>query len=278
MNSLYPGSHSKSSTTLRIVLTISLSLAAAQVMAQSNTFPSSGNVGIWTTNPLSSLQVGDGTSGSRVRIEGTEPYALGLKLGAAGVYAWMGVTSVGNYQFSDQAGNALVTFLQNGNVGIGTTTPSAKLDVNGSINVSGNIAAKYQDVAEWVPATESMEPGTVVALNPDEPNQVMPSSQPYDTAVAGVVSAEPGLILGEAAPSKAQIATYGRVRVKVTANPEPIRIGDLLVTSGKAGIAMKSLPIEIAGRAMHQPGTIIGKALEPLPTGEGNILVLLSLQ
>jgi hypothetical protein len=41
---------------------------------------------------------------------------------------------------------------------------------------------------------------------------------------------------------------------------------------------MKSTPIEVQGRAFHQPGTIIGKALEPLPSGEGDILVLLSLQ
>jgi hypothetical protein len=29
---------------------------------------------------------------------------------------------------------------------------------------------------------------------------------------------------------------------------------------------------------MHRPGTLIGKALEPLSEGEGEILVLLSLQ
>jgi hypothetical protein len=29
---------------------------------------------------------------------------------------------------------------------------------------------------------------------------------------------------------------------------------------------------------MHMPGTLIGKALEPLATGKGEILVLLSLQ
>jgi hypothetical protein len=31
-------------------------------------------------------------------------------------------------------------------------------------------------------------------------------------------------------------------------------------------------------RSFHQPGTIIGKALEPLASGKGEILVLLSLQ
>jgi hypothetical protein len=36
--------------------------------------------------------------------------------------------------------------------------------------------------------------------------------------------------------------------------------------------------MEINGRQFHQPGTIIGKALEPLDGGVGEILVLLSLQ
>jgi hypothetical protein len=34
----------------------------------------------------------------------------------------------------------------------------------------------------------------------------------------------------------------------------------------------------IGGRQLHAPGTLIGKALEPLPSGTGEILVLLSLQ
>lgn len=165
-----------------------------------------------------------------------------------------------------------------GNVGIGVINPTVALDVNGSVNVSGNIAAKYQDVAEWVPASETMEPGTVVVLNPEKANQVMPATHPYDTLVAGVVSANPGLSLGVSAATKEQIATVGRVQVKATANGHPIHIGDLLVTSGKSGVAMKSEPMEIQGRSFHQPGTIIGKALEPLEKGEGKILVLLSLQ
>jgi hypothetical protein len=38
------------------------------------------------------------------------------------------------------------------------------------------------------------------------------------------------------------------------------------------------MAVEVAGVKMHRPGTVIGKALEPLERGEGEILVLLSLQ
>jgi hypothetical protein len=41
---------------------------------------------------------------------------------------------------------------------------------------------------------------------------------------------------------------------------------------------MKSVPVEIGGVRIHRPGTLIGKALEPLEKGTGEILVLLSLQ
>jgi hypothetical protein len=154
---------------------------------------------------------------------------------------------------------------------------STGLTVTGSVNVSGNIAAKYQDVAEWVSAVEEFPAGTVVVLDRNTPNRVTMSRDAYDIAVAGVVSEKPGIVLGEEGPSKVKVATTGRVRVKVDATV-PIRIGDLLVTSDKPGIAMRSEAIQISGRKLHQPGTLIGKALEPLASGQGEILVLLSLQ
>ncbi|HJT65129.1 MAG TPA: hypothetical protein VJ749_01675 [Pyrinomonadaceae bacterium] len=148
----------------------------------------------------------------------------------------------------------------------------------GNVTVSGNIAAKYQDMAEWVPARQQLIAGTVVTLDPEKSNQVMASTQAYDTRVAGVVSSQPGIALGESGSSKLLVATTGRVKVKVDATRSPIRIGDLLVTSDKEGFAMKSEPITIGGRQIHAPGTLIGKALEPLASGTGEILVLLSLQ
>lgn len=188
--------------------------------------------------------------------------------------------SLANYPGGTETVRMVVKF--NGNVGIGNTAaaidPQERLVVDGNINVSGNINAKYQDIAEWVPASNDLSPGTVVVLNHERTNEVMSSRVSYDTSVAGVVSTQPGVVLGEAGASKEQIATTGRVLVWVDASAAPIRIGDLLVTSDKPGMAMRSEPLEIGGRKLHQPGTIIGKALEPLDRGTGQILVLLSLQ
>lgn len=180
-----------------------------------------------------------------------------------------------------------------GKVGIGTTPVGAStniLEVAGNVGVTGNIHAtgditahgalyaKFQDIAEWVPAKTDLTPGTVVILNHERDNEVMASNGAYDTSVAGVVSLQAGLNLGIPGEGKEAIATTGRVKVRVDATAAPIRIGDLLVTSDIPGTAMRSQPMDLNGRKFHQPGTIIGKALQPLDAGQGEILVLLSLQ
>ena len=177
-------------------------------------------------------------------------------------------------------GTVALSAQANGTVGVGTGSPDAsyKLDVVGNVRVSGNIAAKYQDVAEWVETSQALPAATVVVLHANRSNHVVASSRAYDTRVAGVISSQPGLILGERAENKVLVATTGRVKIKVDATRGAIRVGDLLVTSNKEGVAMKSRPISVGGARIHRPGTIIGKALEPLANGRGEILVLLSLQ
>jgi hypothetical protein len=74
------------------------------------------------------------------------------------------------------------------------------------------------------------------------------------------------------------VAQSGRVRIKADAKFGAIRPGDLLVTSPTRGHAMRSKPVKVGGHLVHRPGTVIGKALEALPKGQGEILVLLTLQ
>ena len=119
---------------------------------------------------------------------------------------------------------------------------------------------------------------TRLVLDSIKSNQVISSAQAYDTRVAGVISERPGIALGESGDHKVLVATTGRVRIKVDATRGAIHIGDLLVTSDVSGMAMKSEPVNIGGVLIHRPGTLIGKALEPLAKGQGEILVLLSLQ
>jgi hypothetical protein len=121
-------------------------------------------------------------------------------------------------------------------------------------------------------------PATVVVIDTNNVNMVESSAKAYDTRIAGVVSAQPGVILGEPGSDKVKVAHNGRVKVKVDATYGAIAVGDLLVTSPTPGYAMRSKPVEVGGTEIHRPGTLLGKALEPLSEGSGEILVLLTLQ
>jgi Peptidase_G2, IMC autoproteolytic cleavage domain len=230
-----------------------------------------GSVGIGISSPVYKLDVNGGTNNFRAKA----------------------ATTSANDAIATFENNTAIQMIVrgNGNVGLGITGPTEKLEVNGNLKVSGtgnitatgtiegaNVKAKYQDVAEWVESSQDLAAGTVVVLDSDKSNQVIASTQAYDSRVAGVISLRPGIVLGEEGEGRVLVATTGRVKVKVDAANGPIKIGDLLVTSDKEGFAMKSIPVEFGGVRMHRPGTLIGKALEPMAHGTGEILVLLSMQ
>ena len=145
---------------------------------------------------------------------------------------------------------------------------------NGNVYAAGTFVNGGADYAELLPGVAGLEPGEVLVIGSD--GLLNRSNQPYQTSVVGVYSTQPGFLAGagdENADLSGQIplAVMGVVPVKVTAENGPIQLGDLLSSSSTPGHAMR------AG-VDPEPGTIIGKALEPWEMGSGVIQMLVMLR
>jgi transglutaminase-like putative cysteine protease len=130
----------------------------------------------------------------------------------------------------------------------------------------------FADVAEWVPVSEVVAAGALLQLDPVHPGSYRLSQGSCSDLVAGVVSSEPGVVLGgtESSAGKALLAITGIVPVKVTNEGGPIWPGDLLVSSSTPGYAMRWEGPD------PSPCALVGKALEPMMDERGVILVLLT--
>ena len=135
------------------------------------------------------------------------------------------------------------------------------------------------DLAEpFAISGDSVQPGAVVVIDPDQPGRLKLSTSACDHKVAGIVSGaggvQPGIsmIQTEKLEGGRNVALSGRVFALVDATENPVQPGDLLTTSDTPGHAMK-----VANPALAQ-GAILGKAMTPLASGRGLVLVLVSLQ
>jgi hypothetical protein len=226
---------------------------------------------------------------------------------------------------------------------------------NGNLRVRGTVTPSVAfDLAEaYWKSEEGIEAGDVVCIDPERPNAVVLARAANDRAVVGVVSTDPGIVMGlgifnaeqlaeawgeeiaarfakeqpsiqkrlaaadpylkgrlanqarmksalnqrragaeadrareEYGAEEAEVAEAledaalqsffdnhfarlsmaGRVPVKVDASHGAIAIGDLLVASATPGHAMRS--------ENPAPGTVVGKALEPLDGGQGLIMMM----
>ncbi len=203
-----------------------------------------------------------------------------------------------------------------GNLGIGTSSPSAKTHINntanqpglridsssgtnaleiyntgsgsatglifrverttGNVYAAGSITGGGADVAERIDTTEPLEAGDVVEIDPDNPGKFRKAREAISHRVAGVISTAPGVILGN------QSAKSSDTRpILALAGRVPVK-----VTAKYGAIQVGDLLVSspIPGYAMRCPeksqcvGAVIGKALEPLTEGTGVIEVQVMLR
>jgi hypothetical protein len=143
----------------------------------------------------------------------------------------------------------------------------------GSVFLNSRKTFDYAEVFELADR-EGATPGTVMSMTP-EGTGLAPATSAYDTRTVGVVSGagglQPGMRIGSRLDDSTDlpIALVGQVYVKVCSENGPIQVGDLLVSSNHAGVAMRSTDPQ------RSFGAVLGKALEPYAQdGEGLIRML----
>ena len=247
------------------------------------TLDGSGNLGIGTTSPLHMLQVGGGIDGN-LGFDGSDgtPNAGYIRFGNNTGWKFHFTRQReqgGGAPLNTGTTGALMTIQDNGNVGIGTMNPRAKLEVAGMVRTNVLQITGGSDLAEPFAVSGFIKPGMVVAIDPERPGKLRIANKPYDRTVAGIVSGadgiSPGLTMqhqGTVRDGSLPVALTGRVYCWADASNGPIRPGDLLTSSGTPGHAMK-----VTNHAKAH-GATIGKAMTKLEQGEGLVLVLVALQ
>lgn len=256
-----------------------------------------GNVGIGTASPIRLLDLESSSGASEM--------AIGVQNGAANYRTWNFVVDGGAdnrqrfylRQLNDagNGGNIPLFIDGNGNVGLGTTNPTHRLDVLGELYVSSGVrypdgtiqktafdsalcGGDYAESVNVQGTRKGYEPGDLLVINTGSDSDVQLSQEPYSRLVAGIYSTKPGITGrrqgGDKAEAKNEIpmAMVGIVPSKATTENGPIKKGDLLVSAATPGHVMKGTD------PSRMLGAIVGKAMGNLDSGSGVIEVLVSLQ
>lgn len=158
------------------------------------------------------------------------------------------------------------------NIGVTGSKSTAETETNGNdiyvqddVSVDGDFVGAGADVAETINNKSKMESGTVVKLTGNM--SVDKSDERYDTAVAGVVSRDPAMVMAKNRDG-VPIAMSGTVPVKFSDENGAVKTGDFLTTASKKGYAMACKDLD------RCEGSIIGKAMQSQSeTGEVQMLV-----
>jgi hypothetical protein len=173
--------------------------------------------------------------------------------------------------------------LANGDVGVGTDAPQARLDVVGTTRTCVLQITGGCDLAERLTVCEGeeanafhVEPGMAVSIDPTRTRRFKLSDEPYDRKRVGIISGgngvKPGLLLqDDGNPTVAgdqPVALTGQVWCHGDASFGAIHPGDLITTSRTPGHVMKVTDFDKARFA------VLGQALTGLEEGRGWVQIL----
>jgi hypothetical protein len=180
-----------------------------------------------------------------------------------------GAVSADNYIISLRANNNPVfSVASNGDVHAVGNYYGASAVLGTSTN-PGDLAERV-DIAP----DDTVEAGDVVMVDKNAPDTYRRSDLPYEQSVAGVISTNPTIVVGNGKTDyTAVLAMVGRVPVKVSSENGTVHKGDLLVSASRPGFAMKYDP---AKDKNNKVVGIVGLALETLNSSStGKILALI---
>jgi hypothetical protein len=203
--------------------------------------------------------------------------------GADADFGFLGGTDVASPYVAMEAepNNSFMIYSYGKNAAPNQLTPLARFDTAGNLHLMGSVRTGGADYAEFVKVRKdrrAYEPGDVLAVSDSDDGELQLPSARYSTRVAGIYSSRPGILGGENGVNGEQpvgavpLAIHGIVQCKVSAENGAVQPGDLLVTAGRPGYAMKGT------RRDAMLGAIVGKALGKLDRGVGVIPVLVTLQ
>ena len=231
--------------------------------------PNTGVQGVAKSNAFFAAGVWGNASATTGVTRGV--YGTSSSSGGIGVH---GIAFIGG-QF--ETGNSSGAIL----IGRGLGFTRFRVDPVGKVFADGGFQTGGADFAESFAVRgdrRHYEAGDLLAIDRDGARRMALAQEPYSHLVAGIYSTKPGLLgtphtmFDPELDREVPMAVVGVVPCKVTAENGPITAGDLLVSSSRPGYAMKGT------NRKRMLGAVVGKALEPLPSGKGTILVLVTLQ